>query len=138
MVFDPGHRIFAGTGWLKGTSFAGMVGPESDRVNPDVPGPKPLEVLAHSPVVCGGVPSSSAAAYSAGPSGAGVCASGPMRWVGAMRGPACGHGLTRAARAFVDRATQNLLRAFAAGPAGRAHPAYSNLAAVHPARVPAY
>jgi N,N-dimethylformamidase beta subunit-like protein len=38
----------------------------------------------------------------------------------------------------VDRATQNLLRAFAAGPAGTAHPAHDNLAAVRPARVPAY
>ena len=138
VVFDPGNWIFAGTGVRKGTSFAGMVGPEYDRVNPDVPVPKPLEVLAHSPVVCGGVPSYSDSAYYTVPSGAGVFASGTMRWVCAMRGPACGHGLTRAARAFVDRATQNLLRAFAAGPAGRAHPAYSNLAAVHPARVPAY
>ncbi|HCU93242.1 MAG TPA: hypothetical protein DHU96_11110, partial [Actinobacteria bacterium] len=138
VVFDPGNWIFAGTRVRRGTSFPGMVGPEYDRVNPDVPVPKPLEVLAHSPVVCGGVPSYSDSAYYTVPSGAGVFASGTMRWVCAMRGPACGHGLTRAARAFVDRATQNLLRAFAAGPAGRAHPAYSNLAAVHPARVPAY
>lgn len=138
VVFDPGNWIFAGTRVRRGTSFAGMVGPEYDRVNPDVPVPKPLEVLAHSPVVCGGVPSYSDSAYYTVPSGAGVFASGTMRWVCAMRGPACGHGLTRAARAFVDRATQNLLRAFAAGPAGRAHPAHSNLAAVHPARVPAY
>jgi hypothetical protein len=60
-----------------------------------------------------------------------------MRWVCAMRGPACGHGLTRAARRFVDRATQNLLRAFAAGPAGHAHPAHDNLAQVKPPRIPA-
>ena len=50
-----------------------------------------------------------------------------------MRGPVCGHGVGRAAQAFVDRATQNQLRAFAAGPAGLAHPALSNLAAVRPA-----
>ena len=34
------------------------------------------------------------------------------------------------------RATQNLLRAFAAGPAGRAHPARDNLAQVKPPRIP--
>ncbi len=55
-----------------------------------------------------------------------------MRWVCAMRGPSCGHGLTPAAERFVDRATQNLLRAFAAGPAGLAHPARDNLARVKP------
>jgi len=33
-------------------------------------------------------------------------------------------------------ATQNLLRAFAAGPAGRAHPAHDNLAQVKPPRIP--
>ena len=138
VVYDPRSWIFAGTGVRKGTSFPGMVGPEYDRVNPAVPFPRPLEVLAHSPVDCGGVRSYSDSAYYTVPSGAGVFASGTMRWVCAMRGPSCGHGMTRAARAFADRATQNLLRAFAAGPAGRTHPARSNLAAVRPSRYPAY
>jgi N,N-dimethylformamidase beta subunit-like protein len=138
VVFDPGNWIFAGTGVRRGTSFAGLVGPEYDRLNPRVPFPRPLEVLSHSPVVCGGVRSHSDSAYYTVPSGAGVFASGTMRWVCAMRVPVCGHGVSRAARAFVDRATQNLLRAFAAGPAGLAHPAHGNLAAVRPARVPAY
>ena len=64
-------------------------------------------------------------------------ASGTMRWVCAMRGPHCGHGLTSAAERFVDRATQNLLRAFAAGPAGHSHPAQDNLAQVKPPRIAA-
>ena len=64
-------------------------------------------------------------------------AAGTMRWVRAMRGPSCGHGLTLAAERFVDRATQNLLRAFAAGPAGRAHPAQDNVAQVKPPNIPA-
>jgi hypothetical protein len=37
----------------------------------------------------------------------------------------------------VDRATQNLLRAFAAGPAGRAHPAHDNIAQLRPPDIPA-
>ena len=60
-----------------------------------------------------------------------------MRWVCTMRGPHCGHGLTWAAERFVDRATQNLLRAFAAGPAGRSHPARDNVAQVRPPRITA-
>ncbi|HEY6278495.1 MAG TPA: N,N-dimethylformamidase beta subunit family domain-containing protein [Streptosporangiaceae bacterium] len=138
VVYDPGNWIFAGTGVRRGTSFPGLVGPEYDRVDPAVPFPRPLEVLAHSPLACGGVSSYSDSAYYTVPGGAGVFASGTMRWVCAMRGPVCGHGVSRAAQAFVDRATQNLLRAFAAGPAGLAHPAHSNLAAVRPAAGAAY
>jgi hypothetical protein len=134
VVFDPKNWIFAGTAVHKGTSFRGLAGPEYDRVNPAVPFPHPLEVLAHSPLVCDGVHSYADSAYYTVASGAGVFAAGTMRWVCAMRVPQCGHGVGRAAQAFVDRATQNLLRAFAAGPAGRAHPARANLAAVHPAR----
>jgi hypothetical protein len=134
VVYDPKNWIFAGTGVRKGTRFPGMVGPEYDRVNPAVPFPKPLEVLAHSPLTCGGVSTYADSAYYTVPSGAGVFAAGTMRWTCAMRGPAlCGHGLTSAAKRFADRATQNLFKAFDAGPAGRKHPARSNLAAVKPA-----
>jgi hypothetical protein len=134
VVFDPKSWIFAGTHVRKGTSFPGLAGPEYDRVNPAVPFPRPLEVLAHSPLACNGMSTYSDSAYYTAASGAGVFAAGTMRWVCAMRVPHCGHGVSRAARAFVDRATQNLLRAFAAGPAGRAHPAQANLAAVRPVR----
>jgi hypothetical protein len=132
VVFDPGNWIFAGTGVRKGTSFPGLVGPEYDRVNPAAPIPRPMEVLAHSPLTCAGAASYSDTGYYTTPSGAGVFASGTMRWVCAMRGPTCGHGVGVAAEEFVDRATLNLLRVFAAGPAGRTHPAQDNLATVHP------
>ena len=137
VVYDPSSWIFAGTGAYRGERFGGMVGPEYDRLNPAVPFPRPLQVLAHSPLTCDGFSTYSDSVYYTVASGAGVFASGTMRWVCAMRGPSCGHGLTRAAERFVDRATQNLLRAFAAGPAGRAHPARDNLAQVKPPRIPA-
>jgi N,N-dimethylformamidase beta subunit-like, C-terminal len=137
VVYDPSNWIFAGTGAYKGESFPGMVGPEYDRLNPSVPFPRPMQVLAHSPLTCDGFSTFSDSVYYTVASGAGVFASGTMRWVCAMRGPSCGHGLNRAGERFVDRATQNLLRAFAAGPAGRAHPAQDNLAQVKPPRIPA-
>ena len=118
--YDPSNWIFAGTGAYRGESFPGMVGPEYDRLNPAVPFPRPMQVLAHSPLTCDGYSTYSDSVYHTVASGAGVFASGTMRWVCAMRGPSCGHGLNRAAERFVDRATQNLLRAFAAGPAARA------------------
>ena len=137
MVYDPSSWIFAGTGAYSGESFPGMVGPEYDRLNPDVPFPRPMQVLAHSPLTCDGYSTFSDTVYYTVASGAGVFASGTMRWVCAIRGPYCGHGLTWAAERFVVRATENLLRAFAAGPAGRTHPAQDNLARVKPPSIPA-
>jgi hypothetical protein len=137
VVYDPSSWIFAGTGAYKGERFDGMVGPEYDRLNPAVPFPRPIQVLAHSPLTCDGVATFSDSAYYTTSSGAGVFASGTMRWVCAMRGPHCGHGVSRAAERFVDRATQNLLLVFAAGPAGRAHPARDNIARLRPPNIPA-
>jgi hypothetical protein len=137
VVYDPSSWIFAGTGAYKGERFNGMVGPEYDRLNPAVPFPRPIEVLAHSPLSCDGVATFSDSAYYTVSSGAAVFASGTMRWVCAMRGPHCGHGVGWAAERFVDRATQNLLRAFAAGPAGRARPAHDNLRELRPPDIPA-
>ena len=137
VVYDPSSWIFAGTDARKGERFAGMVGPEYDRLNPAVPFPRPMQVLAHSPLTCDGFSTFSDSVYYTVASGAGVFGSGTMRWVCAMRGPHCGHGLTVAAERFVDRATQNLLRAFAAGPAGRGHPARDNVAQVKPPRIAA-
>ena len=136
VVYDPSSWIFAGTGAYRGERFPGMVGPEYDRLDPAVPFPRPLQVLAHSPLTCDGFSTFADSAYYTAASGAGVFASGTMRWVCAMQGPSCGHGVNAAAERFVDRATQNLLRAFAAGPAGRAHPAQDNLAQVKPPRIP--
>jgi hypothetical protein len=130
LVYDPGNWLLAGTRARKGEAFAGLVGPEYDRVDPSVPVPRPIEVLAHSPLTCGGAADYADSAYYTVRGGAGVFASGTMRWVCAMKGPACGHGVSYAARRFVDIVTTNLLRAFAAGPAGLAHPAHDNLASV--------
>jgi hypothetical protein len=132
VVYEPRHWLFAGTGVRKGQRFPGMVGPEYDRVNPIAPTPRPIEILAHSPLTCNDGSSYADSAYYTTPSGAGVFAAGTMRWVCAMRGAKCGHGVPDEAKAFVDRVTETLLRAFAASPAGRAHPAHDNLAAVRP------
>ncbi|MGW1893448.1 N,N-dimethylformamidase beta subunit family domain-containing protein [Streptomyces sp. NPDC002004] len=121
VVTRPGHWLFAGTGVREGDGFAHLVGVEYDRVTPGDPTPAPLEIVAHSPLVCGGRPSHSDSAYYTAPGGAGVFASGTMRWVEAlMAGTADNgrdHGMDARTAAFVTRTTENLLRAFAAGPA---------------------
>ncbi|MEV0820280.1 N,N-dimethylformamidase beta subunit family domain-containing protein [Nonomuraea rubra] len=113
-VSRPGHWIFAGT---KGRRFPGMVGVETDRVSRG--SPAGVQVLAESPFSCGGRASVTHSTYYTAPSGAGVFASGTMRWVCALRGRRCGHGVTDSAAAFTRRATLNLLTRFAKGPAGR-------------------
>ncbi|GAA2097394.1 hypothetical protein GCM10009780_45080 [Actinomadura alba] len=126
VVTRPRHWLFAGTRVRKGQRFPGMVGPEYDRVDLRVKTPRPIEIIAHSPVRCLNLDSHADSAYYTVPSGAGVFAAGTMRWVCAMRGRRCGHGVTDSAKHFVERVTETLLRGMAAGPLGLAHPARDN------------
>ncbi|GAA1304046.1 hypothetical protein Psi02_44860 [Planotetraspora silvatica] len=127
VVTAPHHWVFAGTGVAYGDSFPHLVGVEYDRVNPSVPTPRPLEILAHSPLMCGRRPSHADSAYYTAPSGAGVFASGTMRWAEALmagtRDSPVAHGIDGRTRCFVTTVTENLLRSFARGPAGELEPA---------------
>ena len=126
VIHQPDHWLFAGTGVRKGQSFPHLVGVEFDRVNLGYPTPRPIQVLAHSPVVCEGRPDYSDTAYYTTPSGAGVFASGTMRWVESMmagrRGDGDDHHISAAAGRFVTRVNTNLLLAFARGPAREHYP----------------
>lgn len=134
------HWLYEGTGVRPGDGFDHLVGVEYDRVTPGAPVPGPLEITAHSPLVCGGRRSHSDSACYTVPSGAGVFATGTMRWVEAlMAGTLDGgrdHGMDARARTFVTRTTENALRAFAEGPAARHRPAPSpNVGEVYKAGV---
>lgn len=126
VVHAADHWLFQGTGVKNGDSFAHLVGVEYDRVTPDQPTPRPIQIIAHSPLVCNGRSSHADAAYYTVPSGAGVFASGTMRWVEGLmadtRDDRTDHDMDRRTAAFVSRTTENLLRAFAAGPAGHMQP----------------
>jgi hypothetical protein len=127
VVTAPDHWVFAGTGVRQGDAFPHLVGVEYDRVNPSVPTPRPLEIIAHSPLMCGGRASYSDTAYYTAPGGAGVFASGTMRWAEALMAGTVDspwtHGIDQRARRFVTTVTANLLRSFARGPAGEHEPA---------------
>ncbi len=124
VVHTPDHWLYAGTGVRAGDSFKHLVGVEYDRVNVGVPTPRPIEILAHSPVRCEGRASHSDTAYYTAPSGAGVFASGTMRWVeGTTAVTKRPHGMDARTGHFVQTVTRTLLTAFAAGPAGHSHPA---------------
>ena len=136
VVQNADHWLFAGTGAKAGDSFPHLIGVEYDRVTPDAPTPRPIEVIAHSPLVCNGTRSHADSAYYTAPSGAGVFATGTMRWVEALLAgtPDGGddNGIDARAGAFVNQVTENLFKAFAAGPAGRTRPApRDNLRAIY-------
>jgi hypothetical protein len=131
VVATPDAWMFAGTGVQKGTSFPGLVGIEYDRVNPDWPVERPIQVLSHSPLTCRGVNSYSDSAYYTHASGAGVFNAGTMRWVGSFEPwNYAEFGVNARGAAFTKRTTANLLRAFADGPAADKHPAQDNLDAM--------
>ncbi|MEU5147660.1 N,N-dimethylformamidase beta subunit family domain-containing protein [Streptomyces yangpuensis] len=136
VVTRPGHWLFEGTGAKAGDRFEHLVGVEYDKVDTGFTTPRPIEILAHSPVVCDGRPSHQDTAYYTAASGAGVFATGTMRWVEALDATGDGrsgrnHGLDARSGALTTRVTENLLRVFAAGPAGRSHPAQDNVQAVY-------
>jgi hypothetical protein len=132
VVQTPDSWIFAGTGVQQGTRFPGLVGIEYDRVNPAGPVQRPIQVLAHSPLTCRGVHSYSDSAYYTSTSGAGVFNAGTMRFIGALDWQGYQEfGLTQAAETFVNQVCENLLHAFADGPAAAKYPASDNLDAMN-------
>lgn len=131
VVAEPGHWLFEGTGARRGTRFANLVGTEYDRVNSGALTPRPIEIIAHSKLVCRGVRTFSDSAYYTTPHGAGVFNTGTMRWVESLTGNGA-HGIPPATAHFTSRVTSNLFQAFAHGPAGEVHPAKDNLDAYHP------
>ncbi|MCJ1676479.1 hypothetical protein MTF65_03760 [Streptomyces sp. APSN-46.1] len=143
VVSNPDHWLLTGTGARLGDSFPHLVGVEYDRVNTAHPTPRPIEILAHSPVVRKGRPSHADTVYFSSAGGAGVFCTGTMRWVEALDAsgpgrPKVNHGLDDRAARFTRTVTANVLGAFARGPAGRDRPATDNLAAYYgaPATTP--
>jgi len=127
LVVDPTSFLFAGTRVARGTKLISLMGPEVDHVSLGDPTPRPLEVLTHTPFECPqGVASNADTTYYSAPSGASVFDSGTMLWVCAIyNGCRVDDPFTGS---VVRRVTDNLLLAFATGPAGRAHPARDNVA----------
>ena len=127
VVVDPGNWLFAGTSVRRGQHIAGLIGPETDAVQVGYPTPRPIEVLMHSPTQCpGGFPQYADTSYYVARSGAGVFDAGTIDWVCAV-GSNCHGRLTTRGHRVVRKMTDNLLSAFALGPAGPAHPAHDNL-----------
>ena len=123
VVVSPASAFFNGTGVTFGTQLPRLVGPEVDRVNLLFPTPRPLQILLHSPFTCPGGRSYADTTYYTAASAAGVFAAGSESWVCAMT-RTCASAKTSA---IVRRISDNILRVFAIGPAGRSVKAVDNI-----------
>jgi hypothetical protein len=122
IVGDPSAWIYEGTGLEAGGRLDTVIGSEYDRYQPGPGVPGDVQVFAHSPVKCQGRSSFSDMTYYTAPSGAGVFATGTNYWVSKHDPPGPGSAYNPA----VILITQNVLKVFGAGPAGRTHPSVGN------------
>jgi hypothetical protein len=122
VVADDAAWVFAGTDVSRGTRLHQVVGSEYDRYDPTVPGPKNVQVLAHSPLRCGGKASYSDMTYYTATSGAGVFATGTNNWIVKMSEDCPPTATYTCPKDALIKITTNVLNAFGIGPAGLAHP----------------
>lgn len=131
--------IFAGTGLAAGQSIPSMINSDIDHIDPAGPIPADLEVLAHSPIplsevytnqgAWGGMTYSDMTYYTDPSSHGGVFDSGDNVWVGALR--PCSP-VSACPSAVVRKMTENVLRLFGQGPAGKLAASVANWRAVTP------
>ena len=128
VVADPTNWMLTGI-VHPGQTLPGVVGIEYSGVDLDAPTPRPIEVLFHSPVICGTTHQHdfADAIYYTTPSGAGVFESGTQDWVCGMDPYCTGTAQTGNVAPILDAISTRLFTTFAAGPAGDAHPAADNL-----------
>jgi hypothetical protein len=126
VVASPTWWGFRGTGARVGDRFGSLVGPEADRVYLDGGTPRPMEVLSNTSYSCRGVSTTTQSVYYTTRSKAGVFTAGTLRW-GCAIIDACDKVLGPRTQRFVRVVTDNVLRTFAEGPAGRKHPARDNV-----------
>jgi hypothetical protein len=122
VVADPSHWLLAGLGLRVGDRLPNVVGSEYDRVHLATPTPRPIHILFHSPLRCGGLPDAADAAYYTVGSGAAGFNAGTSDWITQL------NSRDPVVRKVITTVTTRLLEAFAAGPAGRAHPTTDNAA----------
>ncbi len=136
VVADSSSFLLAGTGLKDGSVVHGVpgqevVGSEFDGFEPALPGPKNVQILAHSPVQSVSGALNSDMTYYSHSGGGAVFASGTARFVQLLwdGAPAIDNALRfghSPAMGTVTTIALNLFRAFGEGPAGKKHPSVPN------------
>ncbi len=122
-VRDPDFFLFADTGATQGSTYPGLIGPETDRYYDVETTPHPMQIPALSEVNSRGKKTWSTITYYTTDSRAGVFATGTMGWVRALPRPAKLAEVPTSSTAFAKQVTLNVLREMSKGPLGAAHPA---------------
>ena len=130
-IIDASNWLLRGTDARSGMTLPNLVGYENDHVDLHYRTPRPLEVLAHTPVLCRGYrfkwASSADMTYLTTASGAAVFSSGTLNWSCSLT-RSCTVPISAGVQRFVRIVTANLLVAFAREDVARHHPARDNLA----------
>jgi hypothetical protein len=125
VVGAAGSWIFAGTGLENGDTIHGAIAGEYDRIWPDAPTPRTVQILAHSPVWCRGRTRYADTTYYTTSSGAGVFNVSSTDWVDVLE---CAPPVdARSCSPAAVTITRNVLRHLAAGPAGATRPSVPNV-----------
>ena len=127
VVSTAGSWIFAGTGLANGDTIPGAIAGEYDRIWPDAPTPRTVQIVAHSPLRCRGRVRHADTTYYTTRKGAGVFNVSSTDWVDVIECAPPVESGTCAPEAVAI--TRNVLRHFAAGPAGLTRPSIPNAAA---------
>jgi hypothetical protein len=127
IVVDPGAWLFEGLGLTAGQALPGVVGSEYDHYLPSQVGPKNVQILCHSPLVCRGVKSYADMTYYSAPSGAGVLATGTLDWIPSLNPPTIGG---QSYNETVVAMTKKILAAWANAKVGALHPSVPNYDAI--------
>lgn len=134
VITDASSWLFDGCGLSDGQHLTKVVQGEYDRYVPALPGPRNVDVLAHSPVA--GQGNWSDLTYYTHPGGGGVLASGSAAFVNKLADttafpsnvvPAAIPGVTE----VLQRAMENVYATFGAGPASASQPSSGNWTAVY-------
>jgi hypothetical protein len=126
VVTTPNAWVYEGTGLGAGDRVPGVVHLEVDDIQPSMPTPDTVEILARSPVRCSDGSQTSDMTYYTATSGAGVFDAGDQGWMDALRclpasrAPSC--------TPAIEQITRNVLAGFGHGPAARLHRSYTNVA----------
>ena len=130
VIVNPDSWVLDGLGLREGDKIAGLVFGEYDHYEPSLPGPRNVELVAHTPV---GESSYSDMTYYTAPSNAGVLAVGTasfvnLSWPGSkvpanvIRPP----GTVAPIAPMLQRMLENVFSVLGAGPAGLTHPSSPN------------
>ena len=131
VITDSSSWLWQGTGVTNGQRLAKVVQGEYDRYHPELPGPRNIEIAAHSPVTNGKVQSWSDVTWYTAPGGGGVFASGSASWIYKLSDttgfpdnivPAAVPGIT----SILMRAMENVYSAIGRGPGLTTQPSTPN------------